>query len=109
MGVLSFTKEAGEKLIGIGSAKAKAKAERDRTAAATIVSHFQANGLDASALTVELDEDSGAVTLTGLAPDQATKEKVLLCAYPSVFKANKPMLSPPDKIYPGQMLRTLPL
>ena len=25
--------------------------------------------------------------------------------YPSIFEANKPMLSHPDKIYPGQMLR----
>ena len=26
-------------------------------------------------------------------------------AYPSIFEANKPMLSHPDKVYPGQMLR----
>jgi nucleoid-associated protein YgaU len=25
--------------------------------------------------------------------------------YPVIFEANKPMLSHPDKIYPGQMLR----
>ena len=25
--------------------------------------------------------------------------------YPEIFEANKPMLSDPDKIYPGQMLR----
>ncbi|MCB0704876.1 MAG: peptidoglycan-binding protein LysM [Saprospiraceae bacterium] len=25
--------------------------------------------------------------------------------YPAIFEANKPMLSDPDKIYPGQMLR----
>ena len=25
--------------------------------------------------------------------------------YPVIFEANKPMLSSPDKIYPGQMLR----
>lgn len=25
--------------------------------------------------------------------------------YPAIFEANKPMLSHPDKIYPGQMLR----
>lgn len=25
--------------------------------------------------------------------------------YPEIFKANKPMLSDPDKIYPGQMVR----
>ena len=25
--------------------------------------------------------------------------------YPVIFEANKPMLSDPDKIYPGQVLR----
>ena len=93
----------------------------------------------------------GSVTVAGLAPDQATKEKIVLCcgnvggvvqvndlltvaepadesryytvvrgdtlsaiaktqygaanAYMKIFEANKPMLSHPDKIYPGQVLR----
>jgi nucleoid-associated protein YgaU len=29
--------------------------------------------------------------------------------YPVIFEANKPMLTDPDKIYPGQMLRIPPL
>ena len=29
--------------------------------------------------------------------------------YPAIFEANKPMLSDPDKIYPGQSLRIPPL
>lgn len=29
-------------------------------------------------------------------------------AYPEIFEANKPMLSHPDKIYPGQILRVPP-
>ena len=29
--------------------------------------------------------------------------------YPVIFEANKPMLTPPDKIYPGQTLRIPPL
>ena len=29
--------------------------------------------------------------------------------YPLIFEANKPMLSHPDKIYPGQMLRIPPM
>ncbi|MDB5570069.1 MAG: putative rane protein [Hyphomicrobiales bacterium] len=29
--------------------------------------------------------------------------------YPVIFEANKPMLSHPDKIYPGQVLRVPPL
>ena len=29
--------------------------------------------------------------------------------YPVIFEANRPMLSDPDKIYPGQVLRIPPL
>ena len=29
--------------------------------------------------------------------------------YPVIFEANRPMLTDPDKIYPGQMLRIPPL
>jgi nucleoid-associated protein YgaU len=29
--------------------------------------------------------------------------------YPTIFEANKPMLSDPDKIYPGQVLRIPPI
>jgi len=93
--------------------------------------------------------------VSGVAPDQATKEKIVLCcgnvssvakvddlltvadggapeskyrevksgdtlskiakeeygdanAYMKIFEANKPMLSNPDKIYPGQNLRIPP-
>jgi nucleoid-associated protein YgaU len=28
--------------------------------------------------------------------------------YPAIFEANKPMLTDPDKIYPGQVLRIPP-
>ena len=95
------------------------------------------------------------MTVSGVAPDQATKEKIVLCcgnvasvakvndllsvaagggqestyrevksgdtlskiakeaygdanAYMKIFEANKPMLSNPDKIYPGQKLRIPP-
>ena len=29
--------------------------------------------------------------------------------YPEIFEANKPMLTDPNKIYPGQVLRIPPL
>ncbi|MEM1149610.1 MAG: peptidoglycan-binding protein LysM [Pseudomonadota bacterium] len=87
------------------------------------------------------------VKLAGKAPDQETKEKIILAAgnitgvaevedameaaettfyevksgdslskiakkfygnarlYPEIFEANRPMLTHPDKIYPGQVLR----
>ena len=59
--------------------------------------------------------------MAGQAADQATREKVVVRGdtlsaiaksqygnaneYPKIFEANKPMLTRPDKIYPGQVLR----
>ena len=100
------------------------------------------------------DGATSTATVYGIADDQATKEKIILCCgnvagvekvgdmmtvsvseppaeyytvvsgdtlskiskqyygdanqYMKIFEANKPMLSHPDKIYPGQMLRIPP-
>ena len=100
------------------------------------------------------DGATQTVTVSGVAPDQQTKEKIVLCcgnvtgvaqvsdlltvatpadesqyytvvkgdtlskiakqyygnanAYPAIFEANRPMLSNPDRIYPGQLLRIPP-
>ena len=107
--------------------------------------------LTITGLVVTFDAASSTVNIFGVAADQATKEKALLCCgnvagvsnvndnmsvdlsepeatyhdvvkgdtlwaiakkvygdgnkYPVIFEANKPMLSHPDKIYPGQKLR----
>src|SRR5690606_36941344 len=107
--------------------------------------------LSVEALDVSYDGKTETVTVAGIAPDQATREKVVLCCgnvasvtsvndmmtvanpepeskwytvvkgdnlskiskefygtpnkYPQIFEANKPMLTHPDKIYPGQVLR----
>ena len=160
MGLMSFIKEAGEKLFGKGEAQAAAKpAEADmvasnQAASDAIVDYIRKMNLDAEGLSVAFDGASGEVTVSGMAKDQATKEKILLCcgnvagvakvnddmsvatpedeaqyytvvkgdtlskiakeyygnanAYPKIFEANKPMLSHPDKIYPGQTLRIPP-
>ncbi len=165
MGLMSFIKEAGEKLFGRGDAQASPKAaeagsDPNQTVAANqaasdaIVDYIQKMNLDAEGLSVAFDGASGEVTVSGMAKDQATKEKILLCcgnvagvakvndemtvanpedeaqyytvvkgdtlskiakqhygdanAYPKIFEANKPMLSHPDKIYPGQTLRIPP-
>ena len=158
MGLLSFVREAGEKLFGRKDVEAAAAesaqdklADLNQKAAAAIVAYIDKQGLDASALTVSFDGASSTVTVAGTVADQATKEKVLLCcgnvdgvdkvddqltvtnpeppatfhtvvrgdtlsaiakacygnanAYMKIFEANKPMLSHPDKIYPGQVLR----
>ena len=165
MGLMSFIKEAGEKLFGKGEAKAAQEAAKqapspenlerlNKTAGDAIVSYIQAQGLNVDGLAIGFDGASATVTVSGQAPDQATKEKVLLCCgnvenvvavndqltvadptpeaqyytvvkgdnlskiskqyygtpnkYPVIFEANKPMLTHPDKIYPGQVLRIPP-
>ncbi len=162
MGLMSFIKDAGEKLFGIGQAKAAQEAVKaaptpenvaamSAAAGEAIEKYIHTQGLSVSALDIQFDANSGAVTVAGTVPDQATKEKVLLCCgnvagvasvndmlvvttpepesqwhtvvsgdnlskiakkfygdankYPAIFEANKPMLSHPDKIYPGQLLR----
>jgi nucleoid-associated protein YgaU len=165
MGLMSFFKDAGEKLFGKGEAKAAAEAAAaaptpEAIAAASaaagkaIGDYLATQGLPASGLDIGFDAASATVTVAGTVGDQATKEKILLCCgnvhgvaavndliavnepqpeaqwhtvvsgdnlskiaknyygdankYPLIFEANKPMLSSPDKIYPGQMLRIPP-
>ncbi len=158
MGLLSFIKEAGEKLFG-GNAHAATNdaakvSEANATASKAIVDYIHAMKLDAQDLAVQFDAASGEVTVAGQAADQATREKIVLCcgnvsgvskvtdqmtvavptdeskyytvvkgdtlskiakefygnanAYNAIFEANRPMLSHPDKIYPGQTLRIPP-
>ena len=155
MGLLSFIKEAGEKLFGSGTAQAATNPESaNDTASKAIVDYIHAMKLDAQDLAVKFDGGSGEVTVSGQAADQSTREKIVLCcgnvagvskvtdnltvaagsdeskyytvvkgdtlskiakefygnanAYNAIFEANKPMLSHPDKIYPGQTLRIPP-
>ena len=162
MGMLSFIKEAGEKLFGHGEAKAAQDAAAaapsaeniealSKAAGKAIETYIGTQNLMVQALDISFDAATSTVTVAGVAPDQATKEKVLLCCgnvahvaavndmmtvsasepesqwytvvsgdnlskisnqfygtpnkYTQIFEANKPMLSHPDKIYPGQMLR----
>jgi len=158
MGLLSFVREAGEKLFGRKEVEAAAAesaqdklADLNQKAAAAIVAYIDKQGLDTRALQVSFDGASSTVTVAGTVADQATREKVLLCcgnvegvdkvddqltvtnpeppatfhtvvrgdtlsaiakacygnanAYMKIFEANKPMLSDPNKIYPGQVLR----
>jgi nucleoid-associated protein YgaU len=91
MGMLDFVKEAGEKLFGIGKAKAamqeaaaapaddaKVKAASD-AAGDAIVDYIKSQNLSATGLTVTYDGSSATVTVYGVAPDQATMEKIVLC------------------------------
>ena len=170
MGLFSFIKEAGEKLFksrdadaaaaeiakAPGDEAAKAKVEAaNRAAGDAIEAYIKQQNLVITALTVTFDSTSATASVFGVAADQATREKALLCAgnvegvvavkdmmsvdqsapeatfhtvvkgdnlskiskqhygdpnkYMKIFEANKPMLSHPDKIYPGQVLRIPPL
>jgi len=95
MGVLSFIREAGEKLFGGGEAKAvgagEAKAASEavdragdtaganQKAAQAITDYIRAMKLDAENLNVDYDATSETVTVSGVAPDQETREKIVLC------------------------------
>lgn len=94
MSLISFFKEAGEKLFGKKEtesanqavaaapdpAAAKAKAEEmNKKAADAIEKYIAAQNLSASALDVAFDGASASVTVSGEAPDQATREKIVLC------------------------------
>ena len=94
MGIMSFFKEAGEKLFGHKEAEATAQqaqaapdnADLQAAAAAAnakageaIEAYIAAQNLSADALHVEFDGASSTATVSGEAADQATKEKILLC------------------------------
>jgi nucleoid-associated protein YgaU len=90
MGLMSFIKEAGEKLFGIGQAKAAEAAVRaaptpenvaamSAAAGKAIADYIGTQGLAVGGLDVAFDATSGTVTVAGTVADQATKEKVLLC------------------------------
>jgi nucleoid-associated protein YgaU len=143
-------------LFGGGAAAAAANTEAlNKSGSEAIAAYIGKQGLTVDGLNVTFDSSSGTVTVAGTVPDQATREKVVLCCgnvekvasvndllvvkspqpesqwhtvvsgdnlskiakkfygdankYPLIFEANKPMLTHPDKIYPGQMLRIPPL
>ena len=159
MGMISFLKEAGEKLFGGKPAVAAAIAEptnQEKLAAANqvasdaIKTYINAQGLPGNDLTVSYNGADQIVTVSGLVASQEIREKIVICCgnvqsvagvadnmesppepegtyhtvvsgdtlsaiskkvygnanlYNQIFEANRPMLSHPDKIYPGQVLR----
>jgi nucleoid-associated protein YgaU len=167
MGIISFLENAGEKLLAGSAAPSISPqsaapapspanvAELNSTASAAIAKYVASQSLRAQNLNISYDGASKTVTVKGVAPDQATKEKIVLCcgnvhsvakvddqltvaqnaapaatfyqvksgdtlsqiaksvfgdanSYLKIFEANKPMLTDPNKIYPGQQLRIPP-
>lgn len=54
-------------------------AELGRTAGQAIATYINSMGLKVEALDVSFDAASETVTVAGIAPDQVTREKVVLC------------------------------
>ena len=90
MGVLTFIKNAGEKLFGTGEAEAAQAAAQqspspvnleaaNRAAADAIVTYVKTQNLPTTDVEIAFDGASGAVAVSGVAPDQETKEKGVLC------------------------------
>lgn len=168
MGLFTFIKEAGEKLFrsdqpsGTAAASAPAAAPKavpgpaevaalNEKAGQAILDYIRKQNLATETLLVRYDGATSTVTVSGQVPDQATREKIILCCgnvgsveqvndqmtvttpaeeaqfyvvkrgdtlsaiarqvygdankYHAIFAANQPMLTDPDKIYPGQSLR----
>lgn len=158
MGLIDFIKDAGKKIFhkddGAAAAAAQeaANSAAEKAQAEDLTNFVQGLGLEIDDLVIVVDDD--LVTVTGTAPSQEIREKIVLAVgntagiarvddritvvapepearfytvvrgdslskiakefygnamkYPVIFEANKPMLSDPDKIYPGQMLRIPP-
>lgn len=153
MGLFSFLKKAGDKILGGGDDE-KTTVSEDLEAAnirkANLLKDIvSSTGIEIEDLNISIADD--VVTISGEAPSQADKEKVILALgnidgisavddrmtakkeepaatfyevksgdslskiakahygdamkYMEIFEANKPMLSDPNKIYPGQQLR----
>jgi nucleoid-associated protein YgaU len=163
MSLVSFIEQAGEKLFSRPAAPPAATAATaqpdiaalNASAGQAIAKYIASQNLSAQGMDVKYDGASQTVTVAGIAADQATKEKIVLCcgnvaavakvddqltvaaaatppstyvtvksgdtlskiskdaygdanAYKQIFEANQPMLSSPDRIYPGQLLRIPP-
>ena len=156
MGLFSFIKNAGSKIFGISVVDAEDSAIAaveeliiEKAAARKLKDTIVDLQLQVEDLNIYIDEDIAVIT--GLAYNQATKEKVVLVVGNShgiaivddritverkepgaqfhtvipgdtlggiakefygdatkhlvIFDGNKPMLTDPDEIYPGQLLR----
>lgn len=92
MGLIDFVRDAGEKLFGRGKAEAAMKDAKsdpgndakmqaaNGAAGDAILDYIKAQNLSATGLTVTFDGASGVVSVFGVAPDQATREKIVLAS-----------------------------
>lgn len=152
MGLFSFLKSAGAKILGKKAevvATAEDIAAENAKQAELLTSVVSSSGIVVEGLSIDVEDDK--VTVYGQTSSVSDKEKIILMLgniegiasvddrmsvvepepesdfyevksgdslskiaktfygdamkYPTIFEANKPMLTSPDLIYPGQMLR----
>lgn len=99
---------AGEKIVLNGTAKSQAEAEK------AIIAAGNTPGVSEVESRIEVEEKApAAVFYTVVKGDTLSKIAKAhygdAMKYPVIFEANRPMLTDPDKIYPGQTLRIPPL
>jgi nucleoid-associated protein YgaU len=84
MGLISFFRDAGQKLFGKEVKAAQADpaqaAEANRAAATAIENHLASFNLPVTALTVTYDLATSTAKVYGIAKDQATRERAILAA-----------------------------
>src|ERR1700716_2581207 len=97
MSLITFLENAGEKLFGHSASAPQAGgsaqpdvAALNATAGAAIKKYVISQNLTAQSLDIQYDGASKTGTVRGVAPDQATKEKIVLCCgnVASVAKVN---------------------
>lgn len=92
MALLDFIRDAGEKLFNVGAKSTGVSAARQSPAADqqqidaanakagdAILNYIKSQNLKATALTVTYDGAMHTAAVYGVAPDQETKEKIILC------------------------------
>lgn len=94
----------GDKVILTGNAASREEAEK------AILTAGNTPGVGAVESRIEVADDAPQATfytvVSGDSLSKIAKEHYGdAMKYPVIFEANKPMLSDPDKIYPGQVLR----
>jgi hypothetical protein len=118
MSIISFMKDAGERLFDRAHAAPVAAATTkpgvdalEARAAHAIKDYVASKGLPAQELDIDYDASSATVTVSGSVPDQATREKIVVCCgnVASVEHVDDRMsvanASDPDRIYASEVLR----
>lgn len=98
----------GGRIVISGKAKTQAEAEK------IIIAAGNTAGVEEVESQIEIEEPAPVATFYEVQSGDSLSKIAKghygdAMKYPMIFDANRPMLSDPDKIYPGQVLRLPPL